>query len=116
MRANAYEDVHDLSSDVLRERECLAFDQGLALLEAAKGAPGDREAAQRAVRHLQTLWGFLIRDLSNPANDLSDDLKTNLVSIGLWVMRETDAILAGTSDNWTALIEINTTVREGLST
>ncbi len=63
----------------------------------------------------QALWGILIRDLSDPANDLSDDLKANLISIGLWVMRETDAIVAGKSQNWRGLIDINRTIREGLA-
>lgn len=115
MQANAYEDVCALSSDVLRDRERVAFDEGIALLKAAQKSPDDLEARRAAARHMQTLWAFLIKDLTNPANDLSEDLKSNLVSIGLWVIRETDAILAGRSDNWGSLIEINGTVREGLA-
>lgn len=93
----------------------MAFDQGLALLKEARDAPDDVNKCREAARHMQLLWSFLIKDLTHPANDLSDDLKGNLVSIGLWVIRETDAILAGRSSNWAALIDINSTVREGLN-
>lgn len=115
MQANAYEDVCFTSSSAMREREREAFDRGIALLEAAQNAPQDVAAMRAAADHMRTLWGFLIGDLTDPANDLPDELKANLVSIGIWVMRETDAILAGESTDWNAIIDINRSVREGLN-
>ncbi|MBJ3778664.1 flagellar biosynthesis regulator FlaF [Acuticoccus mangrovi] len=116
MPVDTYQDVRLGASDVGREHERIAFDQGLALMEAAAATPAERTKRLEAARYMQTLWGFLIRDLSHPANDLSDGLKANLISIGLWVMRQTDKIIADESDDWDALIEINRTVREGLAT
>lgn len=110
-----YEAVRNQGSDVARERERMAFDRGIALMEAAAKRPDRLEPKREAVRYMQTLWGFLIRDLTDPANDLTDDLKDNLIAIGLFVMRETDRIIAGESEDWDSLIDINRTVREGLS-
>lgn len=115
MLALSYVDVCESSSETARENERRAFDKGLALLEAAASAPPQSRHGHEAVSYQQALWGILIRDLSDPANDLSDDLKANLISIGLWVMRETDAIIAGRSQNWRGLIDINRTIREGLA-
>ena len=115
MQAFAYQDVRESSSDVAREQERLAFDQAIALMEGARSSPDELERRREATRTVQILWGYLIRDLSNPANDLSDELKGNLISIGLWVVKEADSILAGESENWAGLIDINRTIREGLA-
>ncbi|XWN32981.1 MAG: flagellar biosynthesis regulator FlaF [Devosia sp.] len=114
MQAETYVAMSEQSSSLSREREREAFDQGIALLEAAQSAPLGANVRLEATRYMQTLWGFLIRDLTDPRNDLSPELKANLVSIGLWIMKETDAIVAGQRENWAGLIEINRTVREGL--
>lgn len=116
MHPNTYADMCASASDNSRERERIAFDQGIALLEAAQGSPAEAKVRREATRYMQILWSFLIRDLSDPANDLSDELKQNLVAIGVWVIKEADAILAGRSENWAGLIDINRSIREGLST
>ena len=116
MQADTYVQMRQTAPEFARDQERLAFDAGIRLMEAAQGTANDSQQTLDAVRHMQRLWSFLIKDLSDPSNDLSDDLKANLISIGLWVLKETDAILAGTKDNWSGLIDINRTVREGLST
>ncbi|MCF3932487.1 flagellar biosynthesis regulator FlaF [Acuticoccus sp. M5D2P5] len=115
MPADSYVDVRDGASDVRREQERIAFDQGLTLMEQARATPQSPALALEASRYMQTLWGHLIRDLSHPANDLSDELKGNLISIGLWTIKETDAIIAGKGENWGPLIEINRTIRDGIA-
>lgn len=115
MPASSYADVSEGGSDIGRAHEREAFDHGLALMAAANGQPGISTEGREAVRYMQQLWRYLIRDLADPANDLSDQLRGNLISIGLWVIRETDAIICGRKNDWTALIEINKTVREGLA-
>ena len=115
MQAESYVQVRETAPSFARDQERQAFDAGIALLEKAKAAPGDSDSRIEAVRYVQKLWGYLIKDLSSPGNELSDELKANLISIGIWVLKETDAILAGKSENWSGLIDINRTVREGLS-
>lgn len=115
MKADTYVDVTQASSEVGRERERIAFDRAIALLEAARDAPADDLGARReAVRIVQALWRFLIKDLTDPANDLSDELKGNLISIGLWSIKEADELIAGRSHDWDPLIDINRIVRKGL--
>ncbi|ORE96388.1 flagellar biosynthesis regulator FlaF [Acuticoccus yangtzensis] len=116
MTASIYADVIQGGSEMGREQEKEAFDRGISLMEAAQARPDDFERKRDAARHVQTLWGYLIKDLSHPANDLSDELKGNLISIGLWVIRDIDAIISGSKTDWAPLIEINKTVREGLAT
>lgn len=116
MQASAYTDVHRDAPEFSRDLERRAFDTGIRLLEDARELPNGTPRAIDALRHIQELWGILIKDLGDPANELPAELRANLISIGLWVMREADNILAGKSENWDGLIEINRTVREGLAT
>ncbi|MCK0207924.1 flagellar biosynthesis regulator FlaF [Starkeya koreensis] len=97
-----------------RGDERLALDHVIELLNAAQAnGPQSPEAAQ-AVLQLQKLWGFLIRDLADPHNELADALRANLISIGLWIIKEADQIVQERSANFAGLIEVNRTIRDGL--
>ncbi len=111
----SYAEIVDDDSQERRSREVVAFDHGIDLLtRAAAGDPRSAQATE-AVRYIQQLWGFLISDLADPGNSLSDALRTDLISIGLWVIREADRLLSGASQSFVGLIEINRTVRDGLT-
>lgn len=115
MQAETYEDVRQTSSEVGRERERIAFDKAIALLEAAMSSQNDDFPVRReAAITVQNLWRFLIRDLTHPANDLTEELKGNLISIGLWTIREADDLMSGKTSDWSGIIEITRTVRKGL--
>ena len=110
----SYAEILEESGAIKRERERLALDHAIGLLDTA--ALSDKGAsALEAIQYTQKLWGFLISDLSNPHNELPDDLKASLISIGLWVMKEGDDILNERSSNFAGLIEVNRAIRDGLS-
>jgi flagellar biosynthesis activator protein FlaF len=105
--------LEDASSEC-REREKQAFDRAIDLLkEAAAMGSGSLEGSE-ALIFVQRLWSILIDDLLNPENGLPETLRAELVSIGLWIMTESDLILQGRSDNYGALIDINSMIRDGL--
>jgi flagellar protein FlaF len=62
----------------------------------------------------QKFWAAMRYDLSETDNALPDGLKASLISIALWVDRETSALMAG-QGRLTALIEVNTNITSGLS-
>lgn len=110
----SYAEIADDDSQERRTREVMAIDHGIDLLvRAAAGNPGSPQATE-AVRYIQQLWGFLISDLADPGNSLSDSLRTDLISIGLWVIKEADRLLTGATESFTALIDINRSIRDGL--
>ncbi|MBS7537959.1 flagellar biosynthesis regulator FlaF [Ancylobacter lacus] len=110
----SYADILGDSGAEGREEERLALDHAIELLtRAEKSGPSSVEAAQ-AVLYLQKLWGFLIRDLSDPHNELADSLRANLISIGLWIIKEADQIVQERSTNFSGLIDVNRTIRDGL--
>ncbi|NBJ11025.1 flagellar biosynthesis regulator FlaF [Microvirga arsenatis] len=110
----SYAEVIEDSSRDCRQREYELFDRAIKLMKAAEGMPSQSREMIEAIVFLQRLWTFLIKDLGHPDNGLPDQLKGQLISIGLWVMRESDRVVRGEHNSLEALIDINTMIQEGL--
>ncbi|MEW5422248.1 flagellar biosynthesis regulator FlaF [Amorphus sp. 3PC139-8] len=110
----SYAEVLDDASDERRGREVMALEHGIELLQKAKAGDPSAPTTIEAIRFIQQLWGFLIRDLSDDTNGLAEQLRADLISIGLWVIREADRVLSGASTNIAGLIEVNRSIRDGL--
>ncbi|MBN8911412.1 MAG: flagellar biosynthesis regulator FlaF [Rhizobiales bacterium] len=109
-----YNEVLDESPREAREQERSALERTISLLQdAEQKGPGSREAVE-ALFYVRKLWGIFIEDLAQSDNGLPPKLRADLVSIGLWVMRETEEIRQGRSKNFAALIEVSQTISEGL--
>ncbi|WP_407527447.1 flagellar biosynthesis regulator FlaF [Methylobacterium oryzisoli] len=110
----SYSEILEDAPDLCRERERAAFDRALALLRKANAAEAPFEERGEAVTFHQRLWDVLIEDLLSPENSLPDALRNDLVSIGLWCMREASEVLGAPGRSLTALIDVNTAIRDGL--
>ena len=111
----SYAEVLDETPQGARERERQAIDRSIELLQAAdKNGPQSREAIE-ALLFVRKLWGILIEDLAKAENDLPQQLRADLISIGLWVMREAEQIRLEKSANFKGIIEVSQTIRDGLA-
>lgn len=110
----SYSEILEDSPKDCREREYELFDRAISLLQAAEGFPPQSPEVLGAIVFLQRLWTFLIKDLGHPENSLPDKLKGQLISIGLWVMKESDLVVRGEHSNLAALIDINILIKDGL--
>ena len=108
----SYNEILEDSGQDSRRREREAFDQVIGLLATAqeKGA-GSREAVE-AIYALRKLWTLLMEDLASNENSLPDELRANLISIGIWMLKEAAAV--GNALDFDAMIAINTMIRDGL--
>ena len=110
----SYAEVLDETPQGARERERVAIGRSIDLLEAAeKNGTGSREAIE-AVLFVRRLWGVLIEDLADSENDLPPTLRADLISIGLWVMREAEQIRLEKSTNFRGIIEVSKAIQDGL--
>lgn len=110
----SYAEVLEETPQTAREREQLAISHSIDLLKAAlENGPASREAVE-AIYFTRKLWTFFIEDLAKPENDLPQQLRADLISIGLWVMREAEAIRLGNSTNFKGLIEVSQLIAGGL--
>jgi flagellar biosynthesis activator protein FlaF len=114
MHQFSYADIVGDATNASRHQEQLAFGQAIDMLEAAKTAGIKSREAIEAIFYLRRLWSHLIEDLAQPENDLPETLRADLISIGLWVMKEAEQIRLFKSENFDGLIEINGIIRAGL--
>ncbi|MBF9235647.1 flagellar biosynthesis regulator FlaF [Microvirga alba] len=110
----SYAEILEDASDGCRERERLAFDRAIDLLNAANANGVNSREGSDALSFVQRLWSLLIEDLMSQDNGLPEALRGQLVSVGLWTMKEVDRIRQGQSSNFGGLIDINTMIRDGL--
>jgi flagellar protein FlaF len=55
-----------------------------------------------------------MEDLGSSENELPVELRANLISIGLWLLREGEAVRQGQSQNFEGLIEVSQIIRDGI--
>jgi flagellar protein FlaF len=110
----SYEETLSETSSRQRENERQAIERSVALLKSAeKAGPNSREAVD-AICFVNRLWSFLLDDLAKPDNALPEETRAKLISIGIWMLREAEAISNGKSRNFAGLIDISNVIAEGL--
>ncbi len=97
-----------------RDRERRALEHAIALFEKAMAAGPRSPAAEEALSFACTLWKALIEDLIAPENDLPDMLRADLVSVGVWIIKEANSIRSGQSQSFRGLIEVCSMISDGL--
>ena len=110
----SYAEILDDSPHEARERERVAIERSIELLQAAEGAGANSRESTEAVLFVRRLWSALIEDLARDDNALPHALRADLISIGLWILREVEHIRQGRSTNYKGVIEVSSNVRDGL--
>ena len=107
-------EVVEESPQLMRARERQAMDRVIDLLRTARArGPGAREVVE-ALFYLRRLWAIFLDDLRNPDNELPEQLRAGIVSIGIWMNKEIDRVRSGKTSDLTPMIEINEIIRDGL--
>jgi flagellar protein FlaF len=111
----SYAEVLDDNPKDMRARERQALERSIELLAAAeKAGPHTREAVE-ANTFTMKLWTILVEDLGMAENQLPKQLRADLVSIGLWVLRELEDIRTERSKNYRGIIDITNSIAQGLT-
>ncbi len=110
----SYAEIHDDTPRQAREREHEAIRRSIELLEAAERQGGRSPEAVEALLFLRRLWTVFIEDLSKPENELPPKLRADLISVGLWILKEAEDIRFERSTNFRGIIEISEVIAEGL--
>jgi flagellar protein FlaF len=103
------------SEHVARGQEAVALQANIKLLEAAQAKGASSPEAAAALHATRQVWNILIEDLGRADNGLPQQLRADLISIGLWVLREAEAIRSGRSSNFAGIIDVTDMIRKGLS-
>ena len=80
---------------------------------AEKAGPQSRQAVE-ALLFLRRLWEFLLVELGDSENQLPQKLRADLISVGIGLLKEADAISRGELNDFSSLKEISQTIADGL--
>ena len=98
-----------------RETEYRLFGQVTrALMEASQASATEIRKRSDALDWNRRMWSGFAADCSSEANGLPDGLRASIISLSIFVSKETSAIMRGESD-FDTLIEINKTIMQGLA-
>jgi len=109
--AAAAEDDYALA----RANERRALDQAVILLEKARPTGSGSPQTIEAVTFLRRLWTLLIEDLASAENALPDALRASLISIGMFALRQGEALRLGQSEDFESVIDVNKMIRDSLA-
>jgi len=115
MQRIQYGDLLEDDQQVARERERMALDQSILLLERAVAPGMPVSASAEAIAFTSKLWTVLVEDLANPENGLPKPLKAQLVSIGIWILRELEAARTDDAKGFADVIVVSKAIRDGLT-
>lgn len=95
----------------------MAFTKAAVMLEDARNNPGDSAGFTQALRFNHLLWTIIQADLTDEANQLPDAIKANVMSLSIFVDKQTTrAMRSQKADDLSVLIEINRNLAGGLRT
>jgi flagellar biosynthesis activator protein FlaF len=114
MTFEAYEAVVEDSGREARWRERQVLSLGIDRLERLQRDLFSVEDHVEGLLYVRRLWAIFIEDLSHPDNGLPDKLRADLISIGLWIVKEADRLREARSNDVMQLIEINRLIRDAL--
>ncbi|WP_417674536.1 flagellar biosynthesis regulator FlaF [Roseibium sp.] len=108
------ETMDDICADE-KLNELEAMNIVIAKLEQAKDCgPNSRETVE-ALFFTRRLWGYFLESLTDDNNELPTALRAQLISIGIWAIKETERIRQNESESLDPLIQINSIIRDSLN-
>ena len=100
-----------------REVEAMAFTKAALMLEDAKKVTDNIAEFSKALRFNHLLWTIIQADLTEPDNNLPPEIKANVMSLSIFVDKQTTKALRSASGaDLDVLININRNLAAGLRT
>ena len=110
----SYAEVLEDDQASARQIEYDALDKVVGLLRTAAAASHPSREGVEALHCTRELWMVLINEVTAPANALAPELRGNIASIGIWILKEAEAIRLGRSSNYAGIADICAIIRDGL--
>ena len=93
-------------------------DRSLSDLSNSWRSPSDRKKYGKdgieAIFYTRRVWTRFVDDLQQPENELPVELKANLISIAIWILKECEQIRKRNSTNYQGIIDVTTIIKDGL--
>lgn len=115
--AQAYQKTSQVAAVSPRELEANLLMKAAARLQLIKDEWDESSLAEKddALVYNRKLWTILVTSATNPESQLPQDIKNNVASLGVFVFKQTMAIMTTEDSNKIdVLISINRSIAEGL--
>jgi flagellar protein FlaF len=110
----SYAEVMEDGVTDAKDRERQALNRSIELLTEARDETGYARGTIEALYYTRRVWIRFIEDLKDPENQLGNELRANLISIAIWILKECEAIRKRQSTNFQGIIDVTTIIRDGL--
>ncbi|MEP1930486.1 MAG: flagellar biosynthesis regulator FlaF [Roseibium sp.] len=67
-----------------------------------------------ALFYTRRLWSYFMEHLADDANELPIETRANLISVGIWVLKEVEALRQWEQEDFSDIIQINSIIRDSL--
>lgn len=98
-----------------RLNEVEALNIVIAKLETARAKGARSVEAIDALYYTRRLWAFFMENLADEANALPTTLRAELISVGIWVVKEAERLRQDEIESFDDLIQINGIIRDSLN-
>jgi flagellar biosynthesis activator protein FlaF len=115
MQRIQYGELLEDDQQLAREREGMALDQSILLLEQAGAVDASSVHAAEAIAFTSKLWTVLVEDLANPENGLPKQLRAQIVSIGIWILRDLEQARTNATHDFSDVVAVSKAIRGGLT-
>lgn len=112
MSLGAYQKTQKITENP-RETEYRLFGQVTHALMGIRGVDRQDKSVIDALDWNRRMWAVLATDCGSDGNGLGNQLRAQIISLSIWVSKHSTEVMRGTEDV-EPLIEINTTIMEGL--
>jgi flagellar protein FlaF len=110
----SYAEIQSDSVADAKDRERQILSRSIDMLVVARDKGVESIEAMQAIHFLNRVWTTFVEDLGSEDNSLPAELRANLISIGLWLLREAEEVRQGRSNNFEGLIEVSQIIRDGI--
>jgi len=97
-----------------RSREQRAINHGIGLLQKVQAGELTLPEQTDAFLYIRDLWAFFVQDLASPRNGLPEQLRVQLISIGIWIVKEAERNREGQLNDVADLVAVNVAIRDSL--
>ncbi len=110
----AYQEVAQDDQANARASEHEIIGQSIEAMKASDLNPKNLLERVQTIHFVREIWTYFLRDLATPENDMGDELKASLISIGIFVLKHLERMRGEQDVRFEPLIEISQTIRKGL--
>lgn len=110
----SYAEIQQDDVTEAKDRERQLLDRSIELLAEAKDKGWQSRQALDALFFVRRIWVRFIEDLGSAENELDRELRANLISVGIWILKEGERLRRGETKSFDGIIEISSIIRDGL--